>query len=98
MFASAPRSFWGIGYNAGRDNSESTYSEKRYLVEGRYLHEFLPHTYIGGLVSFEHTRGLKFTEPAYLRGEKMKYTATVSGRSSNTIRATSFPIRSGASM
>ena len=29
MFASAPRSFWGIGYNAGRDNSESTYSEKR---------------------------------------------------------------------
>ena len=76
MFASAPRSFWGIGYNAGRDNPESTYSEKRYLVEGRYLHEFLPHTYIGGLVSFEHTRGLKFTEPAYLRGEKMKYTAT----------------------
>ena len=76
MFASAPRSFWGIGYNAGRDNSESTYSEKRYLVEGRYLHEFLPHTYIGGLVSFEHTRGLKFTELAYLRGEKMKYTAT----------------------
>lgn len=76
MFASAPRSFWGIGYDAGRNNPESTYSEKRYLVEGRYLHEFLPHTYIGGLVSFEHTKGLKFTEPAYLRGEKLKYTAT----------------------
>lgn len=76
MFASAPRSFWGIGYDAGRNYSESTYSEKRYLVEGRYLHEFLPHTYIGGLVSFEHTKGLKFTEPAYLRGEKLKYTAT----------------------
>ncbi len=40
MFASAPRSFWGIGYDAGRYNPESTYSEKRYLVEGRYLHEF----------------------------------------------------------
>lgn len=76
MFASAPRSFWGIGYDEGRNNPESTYSEKRYLVEGRYLHEFLSHTYIGGLVSFEHTRGLKFTEPAYLHGEKMKYTAT----------------------
>ena len=76
MFASAPRSFWGIGYDAGRNNPESTYSEKRYLVEGRYLHEFLPHTYIGGLVSFEQTKGLKFTEPAYLRGEKLKYTAT----------------------
>ena len=26
MFASAPRSFWGIGYDAGRYNPESTYS------------------------------------------------------------------------
>lgn len=76
MFASAPRSFWGIGYDAGRHNPESTYSEKRYLVEGRYLHEFLPHTYVGGLVSFEHTRGLKFTKPEYLHGEKQHYTAT----------------------
>lgn len=76
MFASAPRSFWGIGYDAGRYNPESTYSEKRYLVEGRYLHEFLPHAYIGGLVSFEHVRGLKFSDPAYLAGQKQRYTAT----------------------
>ena len=76
MFASAPRSFWGIGYDAGRHNPESTYSEKRYLVEGRYLHEFLPHTYVGGLVSFEHTRGLKFSKQEYLPGEKLHYTAT----------------------
>ena len=76
MFASAPRSFWGIGYDAGRHNPESTYSEKRYLVEGRYLHEFLPHTYVGGLVSFEHTRGLKFSKQEYLHGEKLHYTAT----------------------
>lgn len=55
---------------------ESTYSEKRYLVEGRYLHEFLPHAYIGGLVSFEHVRGLKFSDPAYLAGQKQRYTAT----------------------
>ena len=76
MFASAPRSFWGIGYDAGRHNPESSYSEKRYLVEGRYLHEFLPHTYVGGLVSFEHTRGLKFSKQEYLHGEKLHYTAT----------------------
>ena len=79
MFASAPRSFWGIGYDAGRHNPESTYSEKRYLVEGRYLHEFLPHTYVGGLVSFEHTRGLKFSKQEYLHGEKLHYTATSIG-------------------
>lgn len=76
VFSSAPRSMWGIGYDAGRYNPESTYSEKHYLVEGRYLHELLPHAYVGGLLSFEHTRGLKFTEPAYLNGEKRQYTAT----------------------
>lgn len=76
MFSSAPRSMWGIGYDAGRYNPESTYTEKHYLVEARYLHELLPHAYIGGLLSFEHTRGLKFTEPAYLYGQKQHYTAT----------------------
>ena len=75
-FYSFPSDFWGIGYDAGRYNPESTYSEKRYLVEGRYLHEFLPHAYIGGLVSFEHVRGLKFSDPAYLAGQKQRYTAT----------------------
>lgn len=76
MFSSAPRSMWGIGYNDGRYNPESTYSEKMYKVEARYLHEVLPHTYLGGMVSFDHTRGLKFTQPAYLYGQKQQYTAT----------------------
>ena len=61
MFSSAPRSLWGIGYDAGRYNPESTYSEKHYLVEASYLHEVLPRTYVGGIVSFEHTRGVKFS-------------------------------------
>lgn len=76
MFSSAPRSMWGIGYDAGRNNPESTYSEKMYKVEARYLHEVLPHTYLGGIVSFDHTRGLKFTQPTYLYGQKQHYTAT----------------------
>lgn len=75
-FSSAPRSLWGVGYNAGRYNPESTYVEKHYLVKGRYLHEVLPNTYLGGMLSFEHTRGLKFTDEAYILGEKHKYTAT----------------------
>ena len=29
MFASAPRDMWGIGYNDGRYNEESSYNEKR---------------------------------------------------------------------
>ena len=76
MFSSAPRSLWGIGYDAGRYNPESTYSEKHYLIEASYLHEVLPRTYVGGIVSFEHTRGVKFSDQAYLYGQKRSYTAT----------------------
>lgn len=76
MFSSAPTSFWGIGYDAGRYNPESTYSEKRYTVEASYLHRVVSKLYVGGVFSFDYVRGLKFTQPAYLNGEKERYTAT----------------------
>lgn len=75
-FSSAPRSLWGIGYNAGRHNKESEYVEKHYLVQGSYLYGVLPHLFVGGRVSFEHTAGKKFTEVAYLYGQNKGYTAT----------------------
>lgn len=96
MFSSAPRSLWGIGYDAGRYNPESTYSEKHYLVEASYLHEVLPRTYVGGIVSFEHTRGVKFSDQAYLYGQKRSYTATGIGLIVEYDRATSFPTPTGA--
>lgn len=75
-FTSAPRDFWGIGYDAGLHNPKSTYSEKRIQIEGRYLREILPHTYLGGIVGFDYTRGIKFSIPEYLDGENAQYTAT----------------------
>lgn len=75
-FSSTPRDLWGIGYRAGRDNPKSSYTEKHYQVKARYLYELLPKTYLGAALSFEHTRGLKFTNEAYLEGQKRKYTAT----------------------
>ncbi|MEG1863828.1 MAG: BamA/TamA family outer membrane protein [Alistipes sp.] len=75
-FSSAPSSLWGRGYNAGRHNPESTYVEKHYFVQSHYLHRILPNTYLGTMLSFEHTRGSKFTEESYLLGEKHSYTAT----------------------
>lgn len=75
-FSSAPRSFWGIGYAAGRYNPESTYVEKHYLVEGRYLYGVFRNLFIGGAWSFEHTAGKKFTNESYFEGEKHAYTAT----------------------
>ncbi|WP_418983843.1 BamA/TamA family outer membrane protein [Alistipes sp.] len=76
VFSSAPRSLWGVGYEEARNNDESTYVEKNYRVDGTYLHRVLPYTYLGALVSFQHTRGLKFTDESYLHGEKHRYTAT----------------------
>lgn len=75
-FSSAPRSLWGRGYDAGRYNAESSYVEKHYQVEGRYLYRVLPNTFLGALLSFQHTQGKKFTDEAYLYGERMTYTAT----------------------
>ena len=76
MFSSAPTSVWGIGDDAGRYNPESTFSEKRYTIEANYLHRVVSKLYVGGVFSFDYVRGLKFTQPAYLNGEKERYTAT----------------------
>lgn len=77
-FSSAPRSLWGIGYNDGRHNKEGTYTEKHYLVKGRYVYEVLPKAFLGGLLSFEHTQGKRFDalSESYLYGQKHHYTAT----------------------
>lgn len=75
-FISAPRDFWGIGYENGLHNEISTYSEKRIKIDLRYLREILPHTYIGGVVNFDYTRGIRFSKPEYLNGENSQYTAT----------------------
>ena len=75
-FISAPRDFWGIGYDNGLNNEISTYSEKRIKIDLRYLREILPHTYVGGVVNFDYTRGIRFSKPEYLNGENSQYTAT----------------------
>lgn len=76
MFSSAPRDLWGIGYDDGRYNEKSTYVEKHYLVEARYLHRVLPSMFVGGMLGFEHTNGHKFKNLSYIYGEKTHYTAT----------------------
>ena len=95
MFASAPRDMWGIGYHDGRYNEEGSYNEKRYLVKGRYLHRVLPSTYVGGILSFEHTAARATCRST---GRKRTTLPPASEPSSSTTRATSSPTRTGASM
>lgn len=75
-FSSAPRDMWGIGYDAGRYNKQSSYVEKHYQIEGRYLHRIFRHTFVGGLLNFEHTKGLKIKHEDYIANRKHQFTAT----------------------
>ena len=75
-FLSAPRSMWGVGYDAGRYNAESEYVEKTYRIEATYLRKVLKATYLGVLFDFQHTDGQQFDDESYLRGQKRKYTST----------------------
>lgn len=75
-FSSSPRNLWGRGYHDGMYRKPSTYTEKLYQVEGTYLYPVLPHTYVGTVLSFENSRGTKFSDIAYINGEKSAYTNT----------------------
>lgn len=78
MFSSAPRDLWGIGYFAGRDHVEVGYVEKQYKVHARYLYRVWNRVYVGGNLSFEHTKGKDFDERGeeYIGYQKHSYTAT----------------------
>ncbi len=74
-FSSMPRDFWGIGHHDGAYNERTTYVEKRYRLQGRYLHQIVKNTYIGGLLNFQHTKGEDFKDATYLYGARTHFTA-----------------------
>lgn len=75
-FSSSPREMWGIGYEDGRRNPSRSYTEKRYTVKTRYLHETADNLFLGALVDFEYVKGVNIKEPAYLYGQAKSYTTT----------------------
>lgn len=75
-FSSSPREMWGIGYEDGRYNPSRSYTEKRYRIRTRYLHQIVPKMFVGAALNFEHTKGINLKEPAYLYGQKASYTTT----------------------
>lgn len=76
-FLSAPTYTWGIGYEDVQRDSKRSYTEQRYKIQARYLREILPHTYVGGLLSFEHARASKYDASVPLFGDqRTHYTDT----------------------
>lgn len=74
-FSSMPRDIWGRGYDAGAYNPRSSYVEKCYKIQTRYLHRIFSNAYFGGVLNFQHTAGVDFKNEAYLYGERRRYTA-----------------------
>lgn len=76
-FSSAPTYTWGIGYKEVQEDAKRSYTEQRYRVQTRYLREILPHTYLGGLLSFEYARASKYDASTPLfEGQRASYSDT----------------------
>lgn len=75
-FASQPTDYWGIGYLAGAYNPRSSYIDKRYKAEIRYLHEVAKGFFVGASVKAQYINGIKFDRLEYIEGEKTSNTTT----------------------
>lgn len=77
MFSSAPTYTWGIGYDDVQRDVKREYTEQHYQIQTRYLREILPHTYLGGLLSFEYVKASKYdTSVPLFAGQKSSYLDT----------------------
>ena len=75
-FASQPTDYWGIGYVAGAHNPKSSYVDKRYKAEIRYLHQLVNNLYIGASIEAQYINGIKFDRIEYIEGESTSNMAT----------------------
>lgn len=74
-FRSQPTSFWGLGYDAAVNNDAISYTAKKYLVDAQYKYALVRNVYVGGTLSFNHTRAKDLTRPDYINGQNGRYTA-----------------------
>ena len=77
-FTSAPRDFWGFGYQAGRHNPSEEILEERYALNAHFQQRVVEHTYLGLLLDVNYTNGRRFGEQAlaYLGSQHRHYLAT----------------------
>lgn len=78
-FGSNPLDFWGIGYQAAKENSPLQYRSNKRQIEVSYYRQIIDNLYIGARVNFDYIYCTKYTSPLfldYLKGEKTLYSAT----------------------
>lgn len=77
-FTSAPRDFWGFGYEAARHRTPTELVEERYAVRGHFQQRVVEAAYVGVLLDLNYTHGRKWSTEAlsYLHGAQRDYLAT----------------------
>lgn len=77
MFSSAPSYTWGIGYDDVQRDTKREYTEQNYQIQARYLRQIFPHTYLGGLLSFDYAKASRYDASTPLfEGQKSSYLST----------------------
>jgi len=79
-FASIPSKYWGIGYNAARNEDDySKYTNRQMQIKADFLKKFARFTYIGITATGQHVRGTNFKDISYLEDMDRNNTAVGGG-------------------
>lgn len=78
-FSSFPSKFWGIGYDAGRNDYYSKYTLQEIRLRFDLLKKIAPNTFLGIITNFSYTDAIKFKDKSLLNGESRRFTASGGG-------------------
>lgn len=77
-FSSFPSRFWGIGYDAGKQDHYSKYTLEEINLRADFLKKLTHNTYLGVITTIRNTAAKKFKEPEMLQGAS-KYATALGG-------------------
>lgn len=77
-FSSFPSRFWGIGYDAGRQDHYSKYTLEEIYLRADFLKKLVPKAYMGFITTIRNNSAKKFKE-AYMLQDKSKYATALGG-------------------
>ncbi|MDR2953873.1 MAG: outer membrane protein assembly factor [Prevotella sp.] len=78
-FAYRPSRYWGVGYEAGRQDYYSEYDNQVIELKFDFLKKITENTYLGLTTNVKDVRGRNFEDISLLEDEKLKTTAVGTG-------------------
>lgn len=71
-FSSTPSRYWGIGYEAGREDHYTKYTDNEVQVKVNLLKKIFSNSFLGFVVDYNNVRGIKMKDVSFLNGEPLK--------------------------